>query len=910
MLRNWTRWWPRRSGDDFNEEIAAHLAFEADRLIAEGWAPDAARMEAHRRFGNVGRVREAYYDRTHVGLLDDLARDARYALRSLAKDKTYVIAAVGALGAGLAANIALFSLFSAVALEPLHVSNPERLVSISQVKPPIRFGPFSIADYLFYRDNARAFQSLAAAQPSHLRLAGIAASSTAAPRAGAVAGVAEPVIALFVTSNYFETFGVRPVAGRLLQPDDDASNGVFSALISDNYWQRRFARDPSIIGATLIVSGIRATVVGVSPRDFAGVRQEVPDLWVTLTALGDVQRRASRETTLCCEMVGRLADGYTLSQAQTDLTRLAEIRRLELPPSERQMTVSVAPAVSFGSLGETVRPLFAALQVAMLLVLLIACANVASLMLGRAAARDREIAVRLATGAGRGRLIRQLLTEGVVVAVVAGVVAAAATVYALAWAARFLSAYLSRSGGGTLALSLSADSRLALYVAVISISAGIVFALAPALQSSRADIASLLRTTAGTTSPNAGLLRSFLIAAQITLSIALLIVASGLGRSAMQLAEGDPGFESHNVLAIWLTNPQELALSAERARRIEAEVRARFAGIPGVQSLAVASRIPLGGNVTVSAMLPTERVHGGSADNGAPRYPYSFVSEDYFTTMGIRLLRGRSFTRAEVRDSAPVVLVSDGVARALWPRGDGLGKEIALSVAPLSVFGASAPLHGTARVIGVVSNVRGVSMASYDAGGVYLPKLTNDWSSRILLRMAGDPERALHEIARIVAEIEPALPVSVQRYDDIVATDGSVLTARLSAALLAIVGALGLLLASVGVYGMISYDIRQKQREIGIRMALGATAWLILRAALRGTTRWLTRAVVCGILLGVVGIKLTNVVLEGASVTASVLDPISMVIVPAVIAGVALLAALMSARKATRTNPAVVLRDG
>ena len=909
-MRTFAKIWRRRaSGKEFAAEIEAHVALETDRLIGEGWSPRDASYEARRRFGNVARTRERYYDRTHVMLLDDLGRDVRYAVRSLARDKAYVAAAVGALGVGLAANIALFALFSAIALRPLPVPNPARLVSISQVKPPIRFGTFSIADFFFYRDNSRTLGSVAIAQPSHLRLAAIASSPTAAPAAAAPGAVAEPVIALFVTTNYFETFGVQPVVGRALRPDDEAGNGAFAAMISDNYWERRFGRDPSVIGSTLIVSGIRANIVGVTPHDFAGVREEVPDLWITLSALGDVRQRATRETSACCEMVGRLADRYTLRDAQGELANLAALRRLQLPPSERQMTVTVSPAVSFGRLGEQVRPLFVALQVAMLLVLFIACANVASLMLGRAAAREREVAVRLATGAGRGRLVRQLLTEGIVVAAFSGLLATLVTGYALTTGAKLLSAFLSRDGGGTLALTISGNGKLAIYVAGMSILAGIMFALAPSLQASRADLVGTLRITGGTGAAGSlGRLRRALIAAQIALSVALLIAATGLARSAMRVAHTDPGFRAEGVLSVWLTNPQELALPPDRAREIEAEIRRRIAALPNVQSVAIASRVPLGGNVSASAMLPTERLGRAETADAGPRYPYSFVSETFFTTLGIGMMRGRTFTEEEVRDSAHVAVISDSMARVLWPGGDALGKQIAFGTKP-SAFNAGPGLTGSSEVIGIVGNVRGLSMSGVDVGDVYLPRLTNDWSSRILLQTRGDVAALIREVPRIVHDVEPALPVSVQSMTDVVAADASVTTARVGAAILAAVGVIGLLLASVGVYGTVSYAVRQKQREIGIRIALGATGAQVLIATLRDTVVWLGYGAAAGVVLGIVGVKLTNAVLAGASVAASIVDPMSMLVVPAVIAAVAVVAASLSARKATLTNPATVLRS-
>src|SRR6185503_1701114 len=330
-----------------------------------------------------------------------------------------------------------------------------------------------------------------------------------------------------------------------------------------------------------------------------------------------------------------------------------------------------------------------------------------------------------------------------------------------------------------------------------------------------------------------------------------------------------------------------------------------------VESLAVASRVPLGGNVSTSAMLPAERAGDSQSGESAPRYPYSFVSESYFGTLGVPILRGRTFTAQDVRDSASVAIISDSMARALWPRGDAVGKQIALSVARPNAFNAGPGLKGTAQIVGVVANVRGTSMTEPDVGDVYLPKLTNEWSSRILVRTHGDASTLARDIPRIVRAIEPALPVSVEAMSDIVASDAGVMTARVSAGILAAVGLVGLLLASVGVYGMVSYAVRQKRREIGIRMALGASGVQVLVGTLRGTTSWIGYGVVAGVALGVVGIKLTNAVLAGAAIAASLLDPASIILVPAAIAGVALLAASLSARKAATTNPALVLRaDG
>lgn len=899
----------RRAEGDFTTEIESHLALETDRLIAEGWSPGAAADEARRRFGNVARAQERYHDARNISWLEDAVRDVAYAVRTLAKDKVYVLAAVAALGLGLAANIALFSLFATVVLRPLPVPAPDRLVSIYQVTPHNRFGPFSVADYFYYRDNSRSLSSVAAAQPGHLRLAGIVPRTSTTPTPAAPGAVAEPVIALFVTSNYFDTFGVRPTVGRGLHPEDEAAVGPYSALISDNYWQRRFDRDTNVLGSTLLVSGIRATIVGVTPRDFAGVRQEVPDLWVTLAALGDMRQRAARQTTTCCELVGQLAPGVTVSQVQGELTSLAALRRHDLPTSDQPMALRIAPARAFGVVGEVVRPLFAALQVAMMLVLLIACANVAGLLLGRAATRQREIAVRLAIGAGRARLVRQLVTEGVVVAIVSGAVAAAVAIYGLGTATRLATTFLSRQGGGAVPLAISADVRVLVYVTMISVLAGILFALAPALYATRPDLVGALKSSAGSSQGLHGSrLYDWLVAGQVAVSAALLITAAGLARSATKLLQVDPGFRPSSVLAVWLTNPEELGAPAARAREIEREVRERLSVVQGVQSVSVASRLPLGGNVSTSAMLPAEQAGDPASRDAANQYSYTYVSEDYFTTLGIPLVRGRAFTAQEVRDSERVVVVSDSLARQLWPHEDPIGKALAIGVTPQTGFNFGAAPTGTFVVVGVARDVHGLTVGQADAGDAYLPKVTNGWSSRVILRVSGDMSEVRGAIPRIARDIEPALPVAVQTMDEVVATDPSVLTARVGGGILAILGVLGLMLAAVGVYGMVSFTVRQQRREIGIRMALGAGALQVLGATLRSTVRWIVGGIAAGVAMGVAGITIASDVLAGASVAAKVLDLPVLVGVPLLIAVLALCAAFLSGRKAALLDPALVLR--
>jgi len=388
MLDRLTRWWRRlrRHEDDFGAEVRSHLDLETDRLIAEGLSPESARSEARRRFGNTAAAIEAYHDARAVGWLEDGARDVAYGLRLLRKDRAYALAATAALALGIGANVTLFSIFSAVALAPMQGVRPDRLISVYAVSRSAIFGTFSFGDYVDMRDHATTLASVAAQQADHLRLTGVSLGGDAND------GPAEPVVGLYVSANYFDTYGVHPTVGRVLVSDDEhVAAAPCAALISDSYWERRFQRNPAVLGSRAVLSGTPVTIVGVTPRGFMGTRQEIPDFWVTMAALGDVSRRALDRTTLCCELTGRLADGATPERATAELRVLNDRaqRADQLPASDRR-TVRLSPAKPFANYQELWRRLFVVLQATMALVLLIACANVAALLLGRAAMRQRS----------------------------------------------------------------------------------------------------------------------------------------------------------------------------------------------------------------------------------------------------------------------------------------------------------------------------------------------------------------------------------------------------------------------------------------------------------------------------------------------------------------------------------------
>jgi predicted permease len=416
---------------------------------------------------------------------------------------------------------------------------------------------------------------------------------------------------------------VRPIIGRdFLAGEDRLIAGPYPALISENYWQRRFGRDPAVLGRIFILSGFPTRVVGITPKDFMGTRPEVPDFWVIASAFGDPQRRELDRTNLCCALTARLKPGNpTLRQAQAEMAALADSRRREYPEAERRFRITAGPATRFGGLKDNFVVLFSILQVAMGLVLLIACSNVAGLLLGRAVARQREIAVRLAVGASRNRLIRQLLAEGVLLSTIAGALAFLVAWQTLAALGRSVSSTLATSGGA-IAIDFNPDLRVFSYSFAISVLAGLFFALAPALQCTRPDLVTALKEeNAGLGGGGRGWMRGWIVAAQIALCLTLLIGAGLLTSSSVRLLSVDPGFDTRDVLTLRMPSPQELGYTDARARDLQARLYQRIRALPGVVSVAFASRIPLGGNVTTTRIAPYDGSSGQAS--GEQRFPYT-----------------------------------------------------------------------------------------------------------------------------------------------------------------------------------------------------------------------------------------------------------------------------------------------
>lgn len=856
--------------------------------------------------------------------MDTLWQDLRFGLRTLRKDRGYTFAAIAALALGIGVNVALFTLFNGVVLQSLPVPEPNKVVAIYRTTPQLPFlGLFSYPDYVYYRDHNTSFAGVSAMSPAHLRMSGAPPSaesqatglSNFAGISGPeqLLGASEPVNGLFVSANYFSVMSVNPVFGRSLLPGDDQGTGSpYAVLLSENYWQRRFGGDPNILGKHLLLSGISATVVGITPRDFMGERPVVPDVWLPLAAQQSPQRRLQDRTSLCCQLEARLKPGITLQQSEAEVALLTNAIKQENPETEQRAIVSVKPAVPFGFQAHSVfQVLYLVIQMAMGLVLLIACANVAGLLMGRAAARQKEIAVRLALGASRRRLVRQLLTEGVLIAQLAGGLSVLLTWWMLDTSVKALSSSLINSGlsdGGTLLFNVTPDARVFLYTCGIALLTGIIFALLPALQATKPNLTSALKAEGALFgSGGRSRFRGWMVATQIAVCLMLLISAGVLVRSSVRLLSVDPGFETSQVLNVSILNPEELGYPASRVEELQRVLRERLRALPGVKSLAVTSDVPLGGNVRSTLVVPqgSEVTGDPRASGQAPQYPYSFVSPEYFETLSIPLLRGRSFTSQEIATQAPVAIISQALAQRLWPGEDAIGRRVTIGSPAQTHFPGQQVIYSeSSEVIGIARDIHGVSIIAPDAGALYLPKPPGRWDQHLLVRVEGDPRRVMAALASEVQAVDRNLSVSLQTLDQMLTSDAYFVATRLGSILSAAIGLLGLILASVGIYSMVGYTVSQQTREIGIRLALGAQPRDVLKLVVGQAALLAVIGVGIGLAAALALTRLMSRLLFDVSAT----DPATFAAIALLLTAVALLASYIPARRAMKVDPMVALR--
>ncbi|HWC95753.1 MAG TPA: ABC transporter permease [Candidatus Sulfopaludibacter sp.] len=907
---------------DFEQEMESHLELMAEDYARRGLTTEEARRAARLQFGGAAQLREAHRDARGLPGLDSLLQDLRYGFRAVRKNPGFSGLAILTLGIGMGVNTAVFTIYNAAMLRPLQAVDPGRVVQIGRAAHDAYF---SYGEYGHYASYSRSFSGMAALTNFVFSMSGVPASEGGGGGIAAAAGLqfprnlggSEPVTAAVVSGGYFPMLGVAAATGRVFLPEEDLPGGQPVAMLSDNFWQRRFLRDPATLGRTLRLNGVDVTVVGITPRGFGGTLLTVPDIWTPMavkTRLApDAPGLAERE---CCLVYGRLRPGVSPGQARDELNAL----RTRLPQEGRRNSQLIVGAVSRtgqpGGAAEIAAPVL--LLGAVGLVLLIACANVASLLLARSAARRREIAIRLSIGASRGRVVRQLLTENGIVSLCA----AASGVLFSWWALSFLMREVANSPFGdvaTAALNVAPDHRILGYILLLSLISTMGFGLAPALEVSRPNLSAGLKDEGAAFGGRLrkSRMRDLVVGAQVAVCLLLLICAGMLARASARALRLDLGFDYRNVISLEVVFPP--GSSAAKIAATRTQLAEELERLPEVRSVAVASRLPLvhGGMREFAVSL-----RGGSPDDaGTPNAWYTLVTPGYFNTLGVPLVRGRYFTSQDARDGVnyegSAVIVSEATARLFWPGEDALGKSLAFGARKDSgrLSDGSEDAHSASSVVvGVVKDVRSWRLERVDPTDIYLP-VTSAFGGTasgtngrpmgvIAVRARSSEGNTVTAVRRLLQSGHPELQIAIGDMRTALTTQNGFVGSRLGAIGASIIGILGLLMASVGIYGTVAFAVTQRTQEIGVRMALGASRRDVLGLVLIETMR----PVAVGLVVGFGLAAAVSIVMHSFLLGLNRLDPVAFLGVPAILAGVALVAGYAPARRAMRVDPMIALR--
>ncbi|GMV06993.1 MAG: hypothetical protein AMXMBFR53_32680 [Gemmatimonadota bacterium] len=860
---------------ELDEELRAHVEMEAEDLVRRGMAPEQAHREALVRFGGVERTKERVRDERGGRLLDDLAQDLRYGARSLRHAPGYTASALLVLALGIGSATTLFGVVDAVLLEPLPYATPERLVRVWPSSPSrgVERASMSYPDFVDWRERART-------------LDGMALYSTLA--AGYVYLASDGPTELtteWVAGDYFQALGVAPAAGRALTPED-AEEGRMVAVLSWGAWQRLFGGDPASLGRTFLLDHRTFELVGVMPAGFAFPEDYAAEVWVPLTVIPEDDIPIQLRQVRFLQAFGRLAPGQTVEAAREELSTVA--RELEATYPDINAGVSAATVVPLHewTVGDVRSALLVALG-AVGFILLLACANVANLMLARGTARARELALRMSLGAPASRVVRQLLTESLLLAVVGG-----AAGLVLAWLAVEA---LSRGSGGILprAAGIELDGTVVLVALAVTVAAAVLAGVLPAWRATDVAPAEDLREGGRGSSGGVGgvRLRRGLVAAEVALAVLLLTGAGLLVRSLGALAQVDPGFASQGRLAMILTISDQKHPERADWLAIYHGILERLEAHPDVAAAGAIRYLPFRGE---GEAMPVRVAGLYEPPREEQRYAQMFqVSEGAFEALGIRLLRGRAIQAGDRADVPLVAVVNEAFQRDFFQGQDPVGERF-------SVLGGRA----TVEVVGVVADVHHGGLAEAPRPAVYV---SNDQIPRIqmayVVRANGDPLALVADMRRIVAELDPDQAITeFVPLDDLLARD--LARPRFFTTLLSGFALLALLLAALGVYGVLAYVVRGRTRELGLRVALGASANRVARGVLlQGMA-----PVAAGLAAGLVGAAGLARFVEALLFGVEPLDPMTYAGVALVLGAVAVGACLVPAWGASRVDPVVSLR--
>ena len=874
------------------EELEQHLDDRYGELRARGLSDADARRGALDELGSDDRLRHGMRgairrapEPVPLGARDGRGLagawgDLRFGARMLRRSPGFTLTAALTVALGIGANTTMFSVVNALLLRPLAGTvRPNELVMIGRTQEGQGFDTFSYPDYIDYRDGSRSLSGIAATfvLPAHL----------------STGGASERVRAELVSGNYFTTLGTRAAAGRLFVRGDAAAPGANTVVVlSHGVWERRFGGDSSVIGKSVRLDGTPYTVVGVTERGFNGVRTtDVVDVFVPISMVDQLSGRGSMLTergAVWLEMVGRLAPNATVAAAQAELATIAAELRRRYPDTNEGRGARVAAGLGLDpDSRRDVRTFMAILVGVVGLVLLIACANVANLLLARGSARTRELAVRASLGASRARLVRQLLAEGFLLSLLAGIVGLVLGVWSLRLM-RQLPVFDDAFGG----LVPSVDLRVLGFTAATMLLSGILFALPPAFHASRVDLVTALKLGTPGSGDFRSRLRSSLVVAQLALSLVLLVAAGLFVRTLQAFYRTEPGFETRHVLIATIDAGLQ-GYDEPRGRRLVSDLEERVRALPGVQNAAFAAMVPLGGGGWDTRVYPADA--NPAPDDPGLKTDVNAVTPAYFETLGMSIVGGRGFTTGDRAGGPAVAIVNEALAARLWPGRWPIGQRFRLGRGDeqLEVVG----LVRTAKYRGLGEQARAFFYRPF--AQIYMPSMTIHVRTE-----SDDPYSVVQSVRRELDAFDRDLPLSrVMTLAE--RLDRSLGAQRTAAMLVGIYGVLALVLAAIGLYGSMAYAVSRRTREMGVRMALGARAVEVRRHVIGEALR----IAVIGMVIGLAGAIPATRLLRSQLFGVSPVDPVTIASVLVVLVVAAVAAAYIPARRATRVDPVVALRS-
>jgi putative ABC transport system permease protein len=862
---------------DFEHELVTHLEMLTDENIRRGMAPDAARRAARIRLGGLTQLKEANRELRGLPVIHMFLQDTRFAFRMLRKNPGFTAVAVLTLALGIGANTAIFSVVYAVLLKPLPYAKSDQLFTVFEAKPQdgIKATGWSYPNFADLREQNGIFSEMAGSQQHQLTLTG--------------RGEPTVVNTAVVTPEFFSLFGEQPLSGRMFVSEDGTRGAPPVVMLSENLWRGYFGEDSTIIGSSVNLDKRSFTVIGIMPATFRfPLLTKADPLWIPLVQDPLFGSWMDRRGGHWLQVTGRLKAGVSMARAQAELNAINARSARDFPAENSGWQIRMVPLQEM-IVGDVKSPLLVLLG-AVGLVLLIACANIANLLLTRATSRAREIAVRTALGAGRARIVRQLLSETAVLGLLGG-----ATGIGLAyWGVQVLSSLLPPSVPRVNAIRV--DHLVLGFALLLSLVASCAFGLTPALLSANANLQASLREGGGRSgeSRNRRRVRSLLAAGEVALAMVLLVAAGLLLRSFARLLSVSPGFGVEHVLKADISLPQFQYSTPQQWTAFADELLARLQAAPGLQDSAVAVPRPIAdGNVN----LGFDIVGNPPSSAGTSRTAnYVSISPEYFRVMEIPLLAGRFFNQHDVSSAPRVSVISQAMARLYFPSQDPIGKRL--------VFGF--PPNGAVvrEIVGIVGDVRDVALGRDPGPMMYVPFAQEPfWGANVVVRSALSPSSVATAIRQEVRKLDKELPVTdIAMMPDIL--EASLAQPRFRTFLLGLFAAMALVLAATGIFGVISYSVSCRTNEIGIRVALGASRGAILRMVLRETLV----LTFLGLALGVPGALAASRLVGHMLFDVSTNDPATLAAVACVLAAVATLAGYVPARRAMRVDPIVALR--